>query len=226
MLAADEDIANRIVEVAKRRGSTVYQTVNDILEQALRVDSMGLALNDVIDNREKLEKAKNMGLTFTIERLLYEIMDIAHEQVEEKLGDLWLETGRWYGKYFSSKNSDAVKAFEEAMELLCQHDWPGNVRELENLVERLVILGGDEEIDAAALPADFHRTAATAPVAPQVTPLGLSFKDVVDQFETDLILQALEQTRWNKNRAAQLLGLNRTTLLEKIKKKGLDPTQH
>jgi len=118
MLAADEDIANRIVEVAKRRGSTVYQTVNDILEQALRVDSMGLVLNDVIDNREKLEKAKNMGLTFTIERLLYEIMDIAHEQVEEKLGDLWLETGRWYGKYFSSKNSDAVKAFEEAMGLL------------------------------------------------------------------------------------------------------------
>ena len=118
MLAADEDIANKVVEVAKRRGSTVYQTVNDILEQALRVDGMGLALSEVIDTREKLEKAKNMGLTFTIERLLYEMMDIAHEQVEEKADDLWLETGRWYGKYFSSKNSDAVKAFEEAMELL------------------------------------------------------------------------------------------------------------
>ena len=118
MLAADEDIANRIVEVAKRRGSTVYQTVNDILEQALRVDSLGLALNDVIDTREKLEKAKNMGLTFTIETLLYGLMDIAHEQVEEKADALWLETGRWYGKYFSSKNSDALKAFEEAMGLL------------------------------------------------------------------------------------------------------------
>jgi DNA-binding NtrC family response regulator len=46
----------------------------------------------------------------------------------------------------------------------------------------------------------------------------------VDRFETDLILQALEQTHWNKNKAAQLLGLNRTTLIEKIKKKGLaDP---
>jgi hypothetical protein len=118
MLAADEDIANKVVDVAKRRGSTVYQTVNDILSQALRVDGMGLALSEVIDTREKLEKAKNMGLTFTIEKLLYEMMDIAHEQVEEKADDLWLETGRWYGKYFSSKNSDAVKAFEEAMELL------------------------------------------------------------------------------------------------------------
>ena len=118
MLAADEDIANKIVEVAKRRGSTVYQTVNDILEQALRVDGMGLVLSEVIDNREKIEKAKNMGLTFAIEKLLYEIMDIAHDQTEEKLDDLWIETGRWYGRYFSSKNSDAVRAFEEAMELL------------------------------------------------------------------------------------------------------------
>jgi len=46
---------------------------------------------------------------------------------------------------------------------------------------------------------------------------------VVEDFETHLILQALEQTHWNKNRAAQLLGMNRTTLLEKIKKKGLEP---
>jgi DNA-binding NtrC family response regulator len=43
----------------------------------------------------------------------------------------------------------------------------------------------------------------------------------VDRFEADLILQALEQTHWNKNRAARLLGLNRTTLIEKIKKKRL-----
>ena len=50
---------------------------------------------------------------------------------------------------------------------------------------------------------------------------GLDFNDVVTRFENDLIAQALEQTRWNKNRAAQLLGLNRTTLIEKIKKRGL-----
>jgi DNA-binding NtrC family response regulator len=46
---------------------------------------------------------------------------------------------------------------------------------------------------------------------------------VVTRFENDLIEQALEQTRWNKNRAARLLQLNRTTLLEKIKKRGLQP---
>jgi DNA-binding NtrC family response regulator len=51
---------------------------------------------------------------------------------------------------------------------------------------------------------------------------GLSFNEVVDGLETDLILQALEQTSWNKNQAARLLGLNRTTLLEKIKRKKLE----
>ena len=51
---------------------------------------------------------------------------------------------------------------------------------------------------------------------------GVTFRDLVDGFETELILQALERTQWNKNQAARLLGLNRTTLLEKMKKKGLE----
>ena len=59
--------------------------------------------------------------------------------------------------------------------------------------------------------------------APRLSASGISFNDEVDQFERDLILQALERTHWNKNKAAQLLGLNRTTLVEKIRKKGLKP---
>jgi DNA-binding NtrC family response regulator len=119
------------------------------------------------------------------------------------------------------KPVDGISA--EALELLCSYPWPGNVRELENLMERLVILSGQGEIQAKDLPAPFHGARAeVAPAAPQLPPSGLSFRDVVDDFESSLILQALEQTHWNKNRAAQLLGLNRTTLLEKIKKKGLD----
>jgi DNA-binding NtrC family response regulator len=47
----------------------------------------------------------------------------------------------------------------------------------------------------------------------------------VGHFESDLIKQALEHTHWNKNRAAGLLGLNRTTLLEKIKKRGIKPPE-
>jgi len=110
----------------------------------------------------------------------------------------------------------------EAMELLCSHNWPGNVRELENLVERLVVLCVEGEVQIHDLPPQITKpTAPTVPV-PQLPPGGLSFREVVDDFESNLILQALEQTHWNKNQAARLLGLNRTTLLEKIKKKGLE----
>ena len=118
MLAADEDIANKIVEIAKRRGSTVYQTVNDILEYAVEVDQMGLMLGDVVDDREMLEKAKKMGFTFTIEKLLYDVVDEAYSHDKNQLSEMWLETGRWYGKYFSTKSEDGIDAFKEAMQLL------------------------------------------------------------------------------------------------------------
>jgi transcriptional regulator with PAS, ATPase and Fis domain len=128
----------------------------------------------------------------------------------------------------SRNRPDPVTRFSpEALDLLTAHPWPGNVRELENLVERLVVTHGEgEEITAADLPQDFHQPASIPVATPQVPSTGLSFRDVVDDFEADLIRQALELTQWNKNRAAQLLGLNRTTLIEKIKKKGLELTKH
>ena len=118
MLAADEDIANKIVEIAKRRGSTVYGTLNEILQQALRADEMGLNLNYVLENREKMEKAKGMGFTFTIEKLLYEVVGLAHDKAGKELAEIWLETGRWYGRYFADKGGDPIDSFREAMELL------------------------------------------------------------------------------------------------------------
>jgi DNA-binding NtrC family response regulator len=115
---------------------------------------------------------------------------------------------------------------KDAIERLCDYDWPGNVRELENLIERLTILRGEGEIRATDLPESFRTMGARELRVPQVSPSGIAFRDVVDRFEADLILQALDQTHWNKNKAAQLLGLNRTTLIEKIKKKGLaDPSE-
>lgn len=118
MLAADEDIANRVAEVAKQRGATVFQTVNDILEQALRADVLGLGLEEVIDKRGMLVKAKEVGFTFTVERLLYQVVDTAYDHAKNLMSEIWLEEGRWYGKYFQNKGGDYIGAFNEAMELL------------------------------------------------------------------------------------------------------------
>jgi DNA-binding NtrC family response regulator len=113
---------------------------------------------------------------------------------------------------------------EAAMERLVAYDWPGNVRQLENVIERLAILCPNAEIGVEDLPPEqFNQERTPPPLAPLVPSTGISFNETVEQLESELILQALEHTHWNKNRAAQLLGLNRTTLLEKIKKRGLTP---
>jgi hypothetical protein len=117
MLAAQEDIANEIVELAKRRDMTVYQTVNDILEQAISVDKMGFTLEEIVEERWMLERAREIGFTFTIEHLLYQTVDLAYNENAEKFIQIWREMGNWYGKYFYAKHEDPIEAFKAALEL-------------------------------------------------------------------------------------------------------------
>jgi DNA-binding NtrC family response regulator len=124
-------------------------------------------------------------------------------------------------------NSEKARKVEgisaAALDRMLEHDWPGNVRELENLIERMVVMRGEGVLDVSDLPAQFRRGAASGDATvPNLGPGGVDFNDVIDRIETKLILQALDKTGWNKNQAARLLGLNRTTLIEKIKKKGLE----
>jgi transcriptional regulator with PAS, ATPase and Fis domain len=109
---------------------------------------------------------------------------------------------------------------EVALKRLVEYDWPGNVRELQGLVERLAILRRTGWIDESDLPASVTGETRERP-AVSLPAEGIDFEKEVDAFETTLILQALTLTSWNKNRAAQLLGLKRTTLVEKIRSKGI-----
>jgi DNA-binding NtrC family response regulator len=132
--------------------------------------------------------------------------------------------------YFLRRSNEAngrsVEGFtQEVMLILCDYEWPGNVRELENFVERSVILKGAGMIDIPDLPDKIiRRPVQFQPQRIIIPDNGLSFNDIVNDFENELILQALRKCNWNKNKAAVLLQLNRTTLVEKIKKKQLDKT--
>jgi DNA-binding NtrC family response regulator len=113
----------------------------------------------------------------------------------------------------------------DAMQLLLHYGWPGNIRELENLVERLAILKGSGIVDVGDLPEKYRREIPVSLDANRVEipENGMDFNTAVDAYENALIMRALEKTGWNRNQAATLLKLNRTTLVEKIKKKGLRP---
>jgi len=112
---------------------------------------------------------------------------------------------------------------DAALEALSRYDWPGNVRELENLMERLTVLRGGGEIDLDDLPESVRRRPAPpdALAYGEGSGDGLDFRSVVDRFQADLIREALAKSGGNKKEAAEQLGLNRTTLIEKIKKLGL-----
>ncbi len=119
---------------------------------------------------------------------------------------------------------EQIRFSEEALKNVGLYAWPGNIRELENLVERIAILADSDEISCELLP-EYIRSSVQncniVEVSDELPPEGLDFNQVVEHFETRLITMALSRTNGNKKAAAALLRLNRTTLVEKIKKKGL-----
>ena len=123
-----------------------------------------------------------------------------------------------------NNNRQVEGVAEDAMKVMLKYSWPGNVRELKNLMERLVVLKGEGEISAADLPAELKSASSTdAPGVIEISDEGICLNSAVTEFEKALILQSLEKTKWVKNKAAKLLQLNRTTLVEKIKRHRLQP---
>lgn len=129
-------------------------------------------------------------------------------------------------KHFGERiNRPALRLSEPVAMQFQRYSWPGNVRELENLIERLTILVEGERIELSDLPGHILEgpsRGSPGAVMPILPDQGVDFNGLVEQFENDLIVQALDRTRGNKKAAARLLNLNRTTLVEKIKKKGLE----
>ncbi len=111
----------------------------------------------------------------------------------------------------------------EARAALEAYEWPGNVRELENTLERAVLLSGGPLIDLNDLPERvLGRSGISRSVQTSLPDVGIDLRRAVESFENQLIQQALERTGWNKKQAASLLGINRTTLVEMLKRKRLE----
>ena len=121
------------------------------------------------------------------------------------------------------REARTVPGFEpEALARLCAHGWPGNIRELENLVERVVVVAGNRAVALGDLPAHLRMDLIDLESGQMDLPTrGVDLRLLLTQLEDRLIGQALERTGGNKNRAAELLGMNRTTLVEKLKRRNV-----
>src|SRR5690606_13284207 len=108
-------------------------------------------------------------------------------------------------------------------QLLAEYSFPGNVRELENTIERAVLLCTTDMIEPRDLPAKIRGLGTERRITPKLPDTGINLRNAVESFENQLIRQALERTCWNKKQAASLLGLNRTTLVEMLKRKRIGP---
>jgi two-component system, NtrC family, response regulator AtoC len=113
---------------------------------------------------------------------------------------------------------------QECIRILMNHTWPGNIRQLENAMEHAVAMSGAEShITPSMLPDDIRNPAESRITsAVSIPEEGLNFVSVVSQLERELILRSLERTGGNKRKAARLLQLSRTTLIDKLQRLGTD----
>jgi two-component system, NtrC family, response regulator PilR len=129
-------------------------------------------------------------------------------------------------KFSSADGRNKIDFHHDTLELFMDYEWPGNVRELENLMERLIILRGGSLIKPSDLPdkflINFKKKSRDSKEFIKLTDKGIDLKKVLGDIEDSLINQALKITNGNKNQASRLLSLNRTTLIEKMKKKNFE----
>jgi DNA-binding NtrC family response regulator len=143
--------------------------------------------------------------------------------LRERKSDIPLLVMHFIERFNAEKRRHIEGVSPEALDRLMQYHWPGNVRELENLIERITILKGQGFIAPDDLPEKLVPTFANGIVPKVDIPSdGLDFDDAVQTFERQLLTKALERTHGVKAKAAELLHMNRTTLVEKVKKLRLE----
>ena len=143
--------------------------------------------------------------------------------LRERKDDITPLAQHFLEKYGQENNRPALELAPDALDLMMEYDWPGNVRELENVIERAVVLSSGPRIGADLIP-DHVRKSPTFQV-PQfvVPPEGISFKEVITDFEKRLIESTLEAAGGVQKRAAELLHIKPTTLNEMIKRYDIRP---
>jgi two-component system response regulator PilR (NtrC family) len=151
------------------------------------------------------------------------VITIQLPALRDRKSDITLLTQHFLTKYGEENGKTGLELTPDALDLLMDYDWPGNVRELENVIERAVVLSAGPRIGTELIPDHVRKTPVFQLPEVSVPPEGISFKEVITDFEKRLIESTLEAAGGVQKRAAELLHIKPTTLNEMIKRYDIRP---
>jgi DNA-binding NtrC family response regulator len=151
------------------------------------------------------------------------VISIQLPPLRQRKDDIPLLVQHFLGKYGDENRKAGLELAPEALDQLTEYDWPGNVRELENVIERAVVLTSGSKIGVDLIPDHVRRAPSFSVPQFVLPPEGISFKDVITDFEKRLIESTLEAAGGVQKRAAELLHIKPTTLNEMIKRYDIRP---
>ena len=212
------------------RGGTVFLDEIDAFSTSLQVKLLRVLQDGVFERvgdnvtrrtNARIVVATNKDLTKLIaagdfrEDLYYRVnvIGVPVPPLREKKEDIDLLVNHYVEKYSLENNKKITGVSDEVRKMFVDYEWPGNIRELENAIEGAVVMTRAEVIQKDDVPNGEKFGADLAAPAQ-----GQSLKEVMGQPERDMIVSVLKDCQWNRNRAAAALGINRTTLYNKMKK--------
>jgi transcriptional regulator with PAS, ATPase and Fis domain len=217
---------------AAERGTLFLDEINGLSLAAqaklLRVLQDGrfqpLGTNNEVEVDVRLVSATNRELPAMVAEgtfrgdLYYRIkvLDLDVPPLRERADDLPLLVARFLIKHAPPGRRPSLSP--RVWAALATYSYPGNVRELEHAIQRAIVLAGDREVDLEHLPREIAPSRGASPAhEPEIRPLA----DAVHAFEREYLRHALDTTHGNKTKTAQLLGISRKHLWEKLRQLGL-----
>jgi PAS domain S-box-containing protein len=183
--------------------------------QLCRVDVRIIAAtNQILENLVR-EKRFREDLFYRLNVLRLELPPL-----RKRRGDIPLLINNVLKQYSITKGAAVSQIAEDAMEILLNYDYPGNVRELENIIEHACVLCRGEVIERRHLPTYLQRARSSLDGEIISEPDATESRD---EWERERLVEILKKNQWHRQKAAQALGMDRTTLWRKMKKYNISP---
>jgi DNA-binding NtrC family response regulator len=163
----------------------------------------------------------------TLQQLYYRlnVLPLKMPPLRERPDDV-PELVRFYADWFPNHESLPYRAFSVAAQnRLRNHSWPGNIRELRNLIQRLLVLGGEGEVSVAEIEEALKQNPVKAPDDKQGYPqfFDLPLREAREQFERAYLIYKLKEAGGSVGKLAEMVGMERTHLYRKLRALGVDP---